>query len=239
MSATAPATYLRWMAQGHEYFTARLEAIGDERLDGPSALPGWSGRHLLSHVGHNATALARLAHWAATGEPTPMYPSPSARAEEIESGARWPASRLRDFVEEEQERLDTALDKITDEGWRAEVVTAQGRTVPAATIPWLRCREVWIHACDLPDGGDFTAFPDDLLDALIGDALTRRRGTQGVELDVRATDRETGGAHEAGGAAVRVEGRAADLARWLTGRGRAQGLHTTTGAPLPQLPPWL
>ncbi|MEU5108102.1 maleylpyruvate isomerase N-terminal domain-containing protein [Streptomyces sp. NPDC021354] len=119
MSATAPATYLRWMAQGHEYFTARLEAIGDERLDGPSALPGWSGRHLLSHVGHNATALARLAHWAATGEPTPMYPSPSARAEEIESGARWPASRLRDFVEEEQERLDTALDKITDEGWRA------------------------------------------------------------------------------------------------------------------------
>ncbi|MEU0803759.1 hypothetical protein [Streptomyces sp. NPDC005970] len=109
------------------------------------------------------------------------------------------------------------------------MVAAQGRTVPAATIPWLRCREVWIHA----------ALPDDLLDALIGDALTRRRGTQGVELDVRATDRETGGSHEAGGAAVRVEGRAADLARWLTGRGRAQGLHTTTGAPLPQLPPWL
>ncbi|MEU0803758.1 maleylpyruvate isomerase N-terminal domain-containing protein [Streptomyces sp. NPDC005970] len=47
------------MAQGHEYFTARLEAIGDERLDGPGALPGWSGRHLLSHVGHNATAPRR------------------------------------------------------------------------------------------------------------------------------------------------------------------------------------
>ena len=31
----------------------------------------------------------------------------------------------------------------------AEVVTAQGRTVPATEIPWLRAREVYVHVVDL------------------------------------------------------------------------------------------
>ncbi|MFG2023701.1 maleylpyruvate isomerase family mycothiol-dependent enzyme [Streptomyces sp. NPDC048825] len=223
------------MAEGHAYFLSQLKAVGDEELRGPSRLPGWSGRHLLSHVGHNAKALGRLAHWAATGEPTPMYPSPDARAEEIESGAAWPVPHLRAFVEAEHDRLAAALDRLTDPKWDAEVVTAQGRTVPARTIPWLRSREVWIHACDLPSGGDFSAFPEDFVDALIEDALTRRRTGQGLRLQVRATDRE-GRTDES--PAV-VEGTAADLARWLTGRGTPVRLHTTTGAPLPELPPWL
>lgn len=92
------AAALGWMAGGQEYLLSCLKAVGDEELAGPSRLPGWSGKHLLSHVGHNARALARLAHGAATGEPTPMYASPTARAEEIETGAAWSPDRLRDFV---------------------------------------------------------------------------------------------------------------------------------------------
>jgi len=237
MTKATPSTYLEWMTKGHEYFLSCLTPVTDEELEGPSRLPGWSGRHLLSHVGHNARALARLAHWAATGEPTPMYPSPSARTEEIETGAAWPIHRLRAFVVEEQDRLARALDRIADDRWEAPVVTAQGRTVPASTIPWLRSREVWIHGCDLPSGGDFTAFPDSFTDALIDDALDRRRTVQSMDIDVRATDRETTRGDAVAG--MRVEGPAADLARWLTRGEESLRLRTGTGVPLPQLPSWL
>lgn len=236
MTTATPSTYLGWMTEGHEYFLSCLMPLTDEELAGPSRLPGWTGRHLLSHVGHNARALARLAHWAATGEPTPMYPSPSARVEEIGTGAVWSADRLRAFVVEEQDRLAHALDRIADDRWDAPVVTAQGRTVPASTIPWLRSREVWIHACDLPSGGDFTAFPDSFADALIEDALDRRRTVQEMDLGVRATDHGSRGDDSAG---TRVEGPAADLARWLTRGEESPRLRTDTGATLPQLPPWL
>ena len=216
------STGSRWMTEGHAYFLSCLETISDRDLDGPSGLPGWTGRHVLSHVGHNARALARLAHWAATGEPTPMYASASARAEEIETGARWPAGRLRAFVVTEQDLLTGALGRISGDRWQIPVVTAQGRTVPASAIGWLRSREVWIHATDLPSGGDFTAFPADFIDALIDDALQRRRTTQSLDLDLQATDRP---ARPGQGGEHRVLGTAADLARWLT-RGE-------------QLAPWL
>ncbi|MFC0105942.1 maleylpyruvate isomerase family mycothiol-dependent enzyme [Kibdelosporangium aridum] len=214
-----PTRELRWMAQGHEYFMSCLRSIDDRRLAGPSALPGWTGSHILSHIGHNARALGRLAHWAVTGEPTPMYPNPSTRAQEIGIGAGWPVPKLREFVAEEQNRLATALDEVTGDQWRTEVVTAQGRTVPASTIPWLRSRELWIHACDLPSGGDFTAMPEDFVDALVHDVLTHRRTRQSI--------------------AVRVSGPAVDVARWLTGRGTSPRLHSANGAELPELPPWL
>src|SRR5712691_5954940 len=71
------------MTGGHRFFMAVLAQVSDEQLSAPSALPGWTGRHILSHVGHNARAVGRLAYWAATGVPTPMYPGPTARAEEI------------------------------------------------------------------------------------------------------------------------------------------------------------
>ncbi|MCE7004257.1 maleylpyruvate isomerase family mycothiol-dependent enzyme [Kibdelosporangium philippinense] len=207
---------IRWMTDGHAYFLSRLASASDDDLIGASRLPGWSGRHVLSHVGHNARALGRLAHWAATGERTPMYPDPQARIDEIESGAQWPVRYLREFVDVEQNKLAEALASLTDAMWHAEVVTAQGRVVPASTVPWLRSREVWVHACDLPSGGDFAHFPADFLDALIDDALARR-AAQSVVVNVSSRDRTT------------------EFARWLTGRGEAP----RTNSPLPDLPPWL
>src|SRR5437899_12314640 len=97
--------HLGWMTEGHRYFLARLAQVSDDQLSAPSALPGWTGRHILSHVGHNARAVGRLASWAATGVPTPMYPGPTARAEEIALGAQWEAQRLRVFVDGEQDEV--------------------------------------------------------------------------------------------------------------------------------------
>ena len=117
---TAPVTtafskHLGWMTEGHRYFLSRLAQVSDDELFAPSALPGWTGRHILSHVGHNARAIGRLVHWAASGEPTPMYSRPTARAREIALGARWDPQRLRSFVEVEQDALAAALEQLDDE----------------------------------------------------------------------------------------------------------------------------
>jgi maleylpyruvate isomerase len=230
--------HLAWVDEGHRYFIARLEQMGDEELGQATTLPGWTGRHLLSHVGHNAQALARLAHWASSGEPTPMYRDATARADEIELGASWPVPYLRQFVQREQDHLVAVLDDLVQPDWLAHVVTAQGRTVPATTIPWLRGRELWVHASDLQRGGGFEDFPPDFVDELLLDVMSHRRRSSGLAASMRAIDRSPP-IDPQGASANWVEGRAAELARWLTGRGGAEALRTNDGASPPELSPWL
>jgi maleylpyruvate isomerase len=226
------------MTQGHRYFLARLAQVSDDELAAPSALPGWTGRHILSHVGHNARALGRLAHWAATGEPTAMYAGPTARAAEIALGARWSAERLRSFVVVEQDALTAAFEKLDAEHWATEVVTAQGRHVAAAALPWLRTRELWVHAADLHGGADFSDFPPPVLDELIVDALRWRRAVRKEALQVRPTDRDVSPPFDGPAHPVWIDGRAADLARWLTGRGTAN-IQASDQSALPALGHWL
>jgi maleylpyruvate isomerase len=232
--------HLEWMASGHAHFLARLDDLTDQDLLEPTALVGWTGRHLLSHVGHNARALGRLAHWAASGEPTPMYADAQARATEIELGARWAPPQLRTFVRQEQDRLASSLEALDPTHWATDVVTAQGRTVPASVVPWLRARELWIHAVDLHGGVGFERFPEEFLDELLVDVLARRRAASAWPVRVRATDRPyTVDPLDVDDDSGRVEAPAAALARWLTGRGGADAVRTNDGAELPKLSPWL
>jgi maleylpyruvate isomerase len=226
------------MTEGHRFFLAGLAQVSDDDLRAPSALPGWTGRHLLSHVGHNARAVGRLARWAATGVRTPMYSGPTARAAEIELGAHWDGQRLRSFVEVEQDALAVALEKLNADQWANEVVTAQGRHVTATVLPWLRTRELWVHATDLYDAADFSDFPPALLDELIVDVLRRRRDANGEVVHVAPTDRDRTPPFDGPAPGVWIEGRTADLVRWLTGRG-AVNIHTSDRSVLPTLGPWL
>ena len=167
-----------------------------------------------------------------------MYSGPTARAAEIALGARWDGQRLRLFVEVEQEALAAALEKLDAEQWATEVVTAQGRHVTAAALPWLRTRELWVHATDLHAAADFSDFPPPLLDELIVDVLRRRRDANGEVVQVRPTDRDRTPPFDGPAPPVWIEGRTADLARWLTGRGAAN-IHTSDHSALPTLGPWL
>jgi maleylpyruvate isomerase len=228
-----------WMDEGYAFLSERLDGLDDERLGEPSRLAGWTRRHVIAHLGFNARALGRLVHWAATGERTPMYADDRARAAEIERGAVLPAPQLRELVHTEQSRLRAALAGLDAAGADVAVVTGQGRQVPAREIPWLRAREMWVHAVDLRDGADFSDFPADLLDALITDVTTtwQRRG-QPPALVVAPTDRDREWRVDVPGPPVRVLGRADDLARWLTGRG-VREVRTCDGAPLPDTGHWL
>ena len=78
----------RWQRDGTKPL---LEAAERGELGAASALPGWTRRHVVAHVAANADALGNLVHWAATGEPTPMYASPSARAAGIDWSVHLPS----------------------------------------------------------------------------------------------------------------------------------------------------
>jgi maleylpyruvate isomerase len=187
---TTATTVRSWMEDHTKLFLACLDRLADAELDAASALPGWSRRHLVAHVHYNAEALRRLVSWAATGEETPMYGSPEQRAREIEEGSALSAAELRRMVVESARRLSQELDALTHGAWHHLVVTSQGRTVPATEIPWMRTREVAVHAVDLRAGASFTDFPDELTAELLVDVVRRRVS----------------------------RGEGPDLAAWLTGR---------------------
>jgi maleylpyruvate isomerase len=54
-----PEQTLAWMADGAEKLLADVAALSDQALTGPTALPGWSRRYLVSHIAANADASAR------------------------------------------------------------------------------------------------------------------------------------------------------------------------------------
>jgi maleylpyruvate isomerase len=229
-----PDQTLTWMHDGTERLRGQLAALPDEALDGPTELPGWNRRYLFSHIAANADALCNLLYWARTGEERRMYASAQARDEGIAAGALLPAAELRARFDSAAAALAADFDAMTDEAWDAKVITAQGMTRSASEIPWMRVREVYIHAIDLGTGTTFADLPPEFLTALL-DEITVSRSAKGggPALLVAATD--TGGRwHIAGsGAPVPVTAPLPDLAAYLTGRPSA-ALPTA-----PVLPSWL
>jgi maleylpyruvate isomerase len=155
-------------------FLETLDGIPDSELDVPSALPQWTRRHLVAHVHYNAEALRRLVNWAATGDETPMYASAEQRAAEIESGSQMDAADLRRLVARSAAQLSQDVDALAPDAWQRPVVTAQGRTVPATEVVWMRTREVAVHAVDLGAGASFADFGDDLTAELLVEVVRRR-----------------------------------------------------------------
>lgn len=225
-----------WMQHGTALFMSQTD-VGDRALDEPSALPGWSRRHVLAHVAANADALGNLVRWAATGEPTPMYASPADRAAGIERGRQLPARDLKAWLRRSADALADAMARLSGEQWQAPVLTAQGRTVPATEVPWMRSREVYVHAVDLATGLSFAGLPAGFLTALCDDVTGKRSKDPGPALVLAATD--TGGQWKLPGTgeAVTLAGPLAEITAYLTGR--ANRLTTAGSEPAPVLPPWL
>lgn len=244
MSAAVDLRARAWVEEGTAVLLDQVDrAVARGTAGDAELLPGWGVTHLLAHVAFNAEALGRLLTWARTGVETPMYPSREARAAEIEEGAARPVEENASHVRLSARALDEMIAAMPPEAWAAEVRTAQGRTVPASEVLWLRTREVWIHAVDLSvdDSLGFADFPPELLNALVEDVvgMFSRRG-QLSGLVVVAGDADTVARVEgSSGEPVTVRGPLAELAAWLTGRSDGTSLLVDGGAPLPQLPAWL
>ncbi|GAB3149511.1 maleylpyruvate isomerase family mycothiol-dependent enzyme [Microbispora hainanensis] len=228
---------LSWCATGTDLFLGAVAGWGEEDYLAPSGLPGWTRKHLVAHVAANADALGNLVRWAATGEKTPMYASPQQRNADIEAGARRPAAELAAWLTSSAERLAAGIAGLDDDQRNAEVVTAQGRTVPATEIPWMRSREVLVHAVDLASGIAFGDLPAAFLTALADDIAAKRGGAAGPAVVLVAAG--TGDRWELPGEGepVTVDGPLAEVAAYLAGRPHT--LTTSDGSLAPSLTAWL
>ena len=227
---------LPWMGAGTEFVLRIVDALPDGALAAPSALPGWTRAHVVGHLARNAEALTRLATWARTGVETPMYSDAGQRASDIESSALAPVATLRAELVSTAGDLDAALAALDDETWQAPVRSALGRAIPASEIPWMRVREVWLHAVDLDAGASVGDLPPAVVDALLDDATGTLSAKDGCPSALLApTDRAVTWTLGRGGDAVPVQGTAADVLAWLIGRADGAG----PAGELPTPPRWI
>ncbi|MFD6529788.1 maleylpyruvate isomerase family mycothiol-dependent enzyme [Streptomyces sp. NPDC060184] len=168
-----------WARTGTRLVLEAVAGLDETGFSADSALPGWTRKHLAAHVAANADALGNLVHWAATGVETPMYASPEERAAGIAKGPALSADELRDWLAASARTLDEALDALTEEQWDHEVVTVQGRTVPATELPWMRSRETCVHAVDFGTGVSFAGLPEGFL-SVLAEEIRAKRGLTGL-----------------------------------------------------------
>jgi maleylpyruvate isomerase len=115
-----------------------------------------------------------------------MYASPEQRAADIERGASMSPDALTSWAQTSADDLEAASGELSDEQWTTEIVTAQGRTLPASEIPWLRAREVCVHLVDLDLGPGFADLPEEFLLALRADVLAKREAVPSVAAPLAA-----------------------------------------------------
>jgi len=229
--------HLAWMREGSDCFERAVAALGDGALSGPSRLPGWDRRHVMAHVVGNAEGLGRLAEWAATGTVNPMYASSEERLEAIEATARLSAGELRARVDHSSSTLDERLAALQPAAWDARVTTATGREVPAREIPWIRSREIWLHAVDLDSDVGLDDLPPALTAEILDEVLPTLTRRGAGPLRVRADDLEREWTVGDLDDAVAISGAAVAVLGWAIGRADPAGLVPVEA--VPTLERWL
>ncbi|KHO21657.1 maleylpyruvate isomerase family mycothiol-dependent enzyme [Mycolicibacterium setense] len=229
------STVEAWLHVETERLLRTVDTFRDRDLSENSSLPGWSVGHLLTHIARNADALCNLLSWARTGVEAPMYQSAQQREDDIKLGAVRPAEIIVTDVLDSAERLQSAATQLSAVDWANEVVTAQGRSIPAGHVPWLRLREVALHHVDL--GAPIQELPAELVRALLDNVVASTRGkADWPALRIEVADSDTAAVEF--GTTARVTGAPDQLLAWLIGRSAGSEL-TSPPAGLPALPAWL
>jgi maleylpyruvate isomerase len=231
--ALTPTRSIGWMREGEKLIVqAAHAAVPFER---PSLLTGWTRKRVLSHLAGNAVALSNLLTWARTGVETPMYADAQAREDGIEQWCGVDAVALLLRVNDTRKQLDQAVTDLPEAAWDTKVQTNSGRIVEASFVPWMRAREVYIHAVDLDCGVTFADIPVDVRTALLDEVVPFLSGKAGCPaLDLRAANEQW--QLTDGGDVVQAP-TTGHLLAWLIGRSTGEDLDFS--GELPSLPRWL
>ncbi|MGA6166690.1 maleylpyruvate isomerase family mycothiol-dependent enzyme [Amycolatopsis magusensis] len=213
------------IAAGHERLAKRLVELTDDEARGPSALPGWSRGHVLTHLENLGRAFRRQAEYALAGKTIEVYDGGRpGRDAGIEAGAGRSAAELREGVLDSIHGLEESWAQVPEDGWQRPVRYREGPLLGTVFCWW---REVEIHFTD----ADLGYRTDDWSPEFCAHVLEflAPRAPEGVRLVLRPVDdpREWawGSGPEAG-----ARGRLTDLTAWMAGR-REDGS-------LPALGPW-
>lgn len=212
-----------------------LTELTDDDVRAPSALPGWTRGHVITHLSRNADAFARVLHAAQAGTEATMYDSDSQRDAEIADGAGRSASELREDAAASWGRLLQAENEIHDshlDGTYARTPGAPPK--PVRRLGLARRIEVEVHHADLLLDYSARDWPVDLSRRLISQRQDEL--ADGPSMVLSSTDVE--GLWKFGpGPGPEIKGAIGDLAWWLVGRGDGGWLDSSTGE-LPHLPAW-
>ncbi|MET8122148.1 maleylpyruvate isomerase family mycothiol-dependent enzyme [Micromonospora sp. NPDC005291] len=204
-----------------------------------SLLPGWTRGHVLAHLARNADGFVNLLTAARTGEPLPMYASPTARTADIEAGAGRPPDEQLDDLRRTADLFTEAVAAMPADAWAATVQARRGPW-PAALLVWGRLREIEVHHLDLAADYRPADWSETFAHRLLREAASHHANgpkppsmvlrLDGSEHDVVIGDRV--------GAPI-VAGPVSDLAAWLIGRADGDPLSVTPDGPLPTPPEWI
>lgn len=137
-------------AASHQRLLETLANFSDEQSKEPSALPGWTRGHVLSHLARNAESHVHLLQYASRGEQVEQYVGGAkARKEGIERHAGDSAAALVASVRQSIYALEGQWAATNSEGWQGQGVNSAGATIMMSDIVFLRWREVEVHHADL------------------------------------------------------------------------------------------
>jgi maleylpyruvate isomerase len=217
-----------------------VSALPDDALRAPSALPGWTRGHVVTHVARNAEALLNLLHTAATGQHRPMYPSMAARNDAIQAGSGRGTEEIAQDLAVAAAEFSDAARSMPLEKWNEEVTLITGRVIRARWLLPARMREVEFHHVDLDVGYTPANWDLGFVRACLDEYVASMSGREGMpDLTLRATDGRSPDVWAVRGAGVPqlVTGPRQALLAWVSGRGKGAGLQTGDGG-LPALPSW-
>jgi maleylpyruvate isomerase len=200
----------------------------------PSLLPGWTVGHVLTHIARNADGQTNLLTWARTGVETPMYPTPTARAEGIEAGAARPLREQIEDIRASHERFADAGAAMSAEAWTF-VLPATGQS--AAAVPWGRLREVEVHHVDLGAGYTPADWSEAFALRLLREIVTGA-GPDATPMQLRPYGIEHALTIGSAPNPPVIGGPTRSLAAWLAGRGDGADLTVSPDGELPTPAKW-
>lgn len=213
----APARELAWARTGTAYFARRLNELTDAELLAPTLADGGTRRRAVAEISYQARALAQYIEWARMRVDRPTSDPFSSMADDVALAVTLQAGALRNLFQHSEVHLNVEWRDLDAEGWSAVFRTQGGTQIPVRQTAWIRARSIWLRAVDLGNGGSFDDFPADLIDAMLQDAAANWNGEESYQL--RPSDRNLTIELGQTSSVSPVVGTAADLARWLAGRG--------------------
>ena len=106
-------------AESHQRLLESLDSLTDDQCREPSALPGWTRGHVLSHLARNAESHVHVLQCAVRGEVGEQYVGGAkARKEGIESHAHDSADSLVSAVRKSIYALEGQWAATNSEGWQ-------------------------------------------------------------------------------------------------------------------------
>ncbi|GAA4084655.1 maleylpyruvate isomerase family mycothiol-dependent enzyme [Nonomuraea soli] len=229
----------RELADATDDLQATAARLGDAEVAAPSALPGWSRGHVLTHLSRNAESIVRLLTWARTGEPTPQYPSPETREAEIEHGAGRPAAEQLADLTSTSVRLAGEIASMPASAWQGTVSGMLPPPHPGWYLLVRRIREVRYHHVDLAAGYGPRDWPEPFALRELHDCLACWPYGMSTISEIHLPS-PGGGVFGGLGDGPAVAGSAADVLAWLTGRSAGEGVSVVSGkGGPPSPPPWM